>query len=185
MRLETYVDETFCEQPCCEQTLREAIRSQRDDLETLRETLREDPSELERTRLGRTLNRLSTYLRLDDDCDEAREYCEEAIDIWRDLGRDRATFLARLRRAAIDVRRGRFDEAERQVDDLVDEAADDPFTVYRDFALELRGRLHARAGRAEQATDDLDRALEFRRNDDRDRLVQQTRRLLELARRDL
>lgn len=185
MRLETYVDDNFCDRACCRETLREAIRSQRDDLETLRETLRKAPSELERTRLGRTLNRLSTYLRLTDECDEACAYCEEAIDIWRDLGRDRATFLARLRRAALDVRRGAFAEAEDRLDALVDEAADEPFTVYRDFALELRGRLHARAGRPEQAIADLELALEFRREDGRDRLVAQTERLLELARRDL
>jgi tetratricopeptide (TPR) repeat protein len=185
MRLETYVDETFCERARCEETLREAIRSQRDDLETLRETLRTDPSELERTRLGRTLNRLSTYLRLTDECDRACEYCDEAIEIWRDLGRERATFLARLRRAALDIRREAFAEAERRLDELVEEAADEPFAIYRDFALEFRGRLHARRGRREQAVEDFERALELRRNDGRDRLVQQTEHMLELARRDL
>ncbi len=180
MRLQTRVDARFCEQPVDAQKLRRAIREQRDELRTLRERLRGEPSELERTRLGRTLNRLSRYLRLDDACQEAGELCREAIDIWEALGRERAAYLARLRLAAIEMRAGRLDEAHRRADRLVDEASDPPYGIYRDFALELRGRIHARRNEIDRALEDLRAALEFRRDEQRTRLVERTERVLEL-----
>ena len=182
MRLATHFDDRLRERADSEEALRGAIAEQRRDLEAIRARLADAPGELERSRLGRTLNRLSEYLHLAGEYDEACELCEEAIATWRDLGRDRAMFLARLRRADIAMAAGDLEEALDETDALVDAAGDEPFAIYRDFALELRGRVRANLGEVDDAVADLERAYERRADEGRDRLADRTERLLALTR---
>jgi len=182
MRLETHFDDQLRERADAEDRLRKAIAEQRADLETLRDRLADETEQLDRTRLGRTLNRLADHLRLAGDCKEARRLCDEAIAIWRDLGRRRAVFLARLRRADIETTRGRHGAALEEGDALVEAADDEPFAIYRDFALELRGRVRARSGDPDGAVADLEEARTIRRREGRDRLAVRTESLLALVR---
>lgn len=181
MRLETQFDDNLRERADDEQQLRAAIEKERRDMQSLRDELAENPETLDRTRLGRTLNRLSEHLKLADEYDEACNLCEEAIAIWQDLGRDRAVFLARLRRAEIEAVRGHLDAAIDEADALVEATDDEPFAIYRDFALECRGRVRAMAGETEAGLADLERALERRHDEGRDRLAERTEQLLERA----
>ena len=184
MRLPTHFDDRLRERADSEEALRQAIDEQRRDLEAIRARLADAPEQLERSRLGRTLNRLSEYLQLAGECGEACELCDEASAVWRDLGRDRAVFLARLRRADVAVAAGDLDDALDEADALVDAAGDEPFAIYRDFALELRGRVRANLGEVDAAIEDLERARERRADEGRDRLVERTERLLALIREE-
>ena len=182
MRISTSFDEQLREQALCADPLEEAIASGRDDLATLREKLRKSPNELDRTRLARVLNRLSDHLRLADQLDDALAYSDEAIEIWRSFGRERAAYLAQLRRAKILFRSSRGTEGLSEANALVEQADAPPFEIYRDFALQLRGRIHAGEHDFGAAVADLEEALEIRRRRGRQRLVERTERLLELVR---
>jgi tetratricopeptide (TPR) repeat protein len=125
------------------------------------------------------LNRLGLHLKLRGDYDEAREYLEEAVEIWEDFDRRRAAYLATVRATAVEMCCDRLKAAEARADALVEAGERAPFEIYRDFALELRGRIRARGGDLEAARRDLRESLELRRDADRDRLAERTRRILE------
>lgn len=179
MRIRREIGDDLRERAVDEESLRSAIASAREDLEALRARLERADDELDRTRLGRVTSRLADYLSLAGDHDEARRLCQEAVEIWRSFGRERATFLARLRRAANEFRSGRLGAALRSAETLVEEAEEAPFELYRDFALELQGRIRAARGEIDDGCADLRRALALRRERDRGRLVERTESLLE------
>lgn len=179
MRIQKKIGDDLRERAVDEERLRSAIASAREDLEALRDRLEHTDERLDRTRLGRVTSRLADYLSLAGDHEEARRLCDEAIEIWRSFGRERATFLARLRSAAIEFRSGRLGAALRRAETLADEAEEAPFEIYRDFALELRGRIRGARGELGEGRADLRRALTLRRERDRGRLVERTESLLE------
>lgn len=179
MRITTHVDSSFRERPDDPERLEEARRDKKRDLASLRENLEEERDELNVTRLGRTLNRLSEYAKLAGDLEEALTYGREAADIWKELDRNRAAFLARLRCVECRFFRGDDRNALERLDDLVEQTEDEPFEIYRDFALEVRGRCRCADARTEAGSADLQRALEIRRERGNDRLVEQTRHVLD------
>ena len=181
MRLTTHIDVSFRERADDPERLAEARREKRADLEELRASLAETSDELEVTRLGRVLNRLSEYAKLAGDDEQALEYGREALEIWRDLDRDRAAFLARLRCVEIQFFLGERDEALGGLDALVERTQSERFEVYRDFALVLRGRCRCAAGELEDGRSDLEQSLEIRRDRGNDRLIEHTRSILERA----
>lgn len=140
----------------------------------------EDPSELNVSHLGRELSRWADHLLLADRPAEALAHKEEAADIWRRLGRDKAAFLADLDTAEITFELGRPDDALAELDALVARSADEPYTVYRDFALELRARCLARLGRDEAAMADMQQALSLRQERGNAGQIAETERLLQL-----
>lgn len=179
MRLTTHYDDQLFERPDDPDQLREAIAAEREDLANLRAALQAESNELDRTRLGRTLNRLCDYLRLNDEPDAAREAGREALAIWKELERRKAAFLARLRLAKVERRAGAPADALDILADLIDSADDDELSIYRDFALEARALCHCGCGSTEDALADLDRALELRVERGSKRQIEATRRLIE------
>lgn len=179
MRIETRIGDDLLERPVDRDQLEEAIEGERDDLAALRDRLRESPNELDRTRLGRVLNRLGVHLKLAGEYDEACDCLEEAVEIWEEFDRRRAAYLARIRATAVEMCRDRLETAEARADELVEAGAEAPFEIYRDFALELRGRIRARRGDVEGGRRDLRESLDLRRDADRDRLAERTATLLE------
>lgn len=181
MRVPTEIGDDLRERAADPARLEAAIERERENYEALERKLGSAPNELDRTRLGRVLNRLGEHLRLAGDFDEAERCCAEAVEIWEDFGRDRAAYLARLRRADVDVHRDDLQAGARRADRLVRDAESEPFAIYRDFALELRGRVRTLAGRGAEGRADLREALRLRRQRDRQRLVERTERILEIA----
>jgi tetratricopeptide (TPR) repeat protein len=179
MRITTHVDSSFRERPDDPERLEEARRDKERDLASLRESLEEERDELNVTRLGRTLNRLSEYAKLAGDLDEGLDYGREAVDIWEELDRDRAAFLVRLRCVECRFFRGERREALDALDEMVERAEDEPFEIYRDFVLEVRGRCRCADARIEAGSTDLQNALEIRRERGNDRLIEQTRHVLD------
>lgn len=184
VQIETRIGDDLLEHAVDDDRLVDAIERERDDLRAIREKLQSSPNELDRTRLGRVLNRLGEHLTLSGEYSTARQHLEEAAAIWREFGRPRARFLARVRAAEVELARSNLEEAEREADQLVDDAATSPLEIYRDFALELRGRIRAKRGDRRGSHRDLRRCLDLRRDAGRDRLVDRTERLLDRIDRD-
>lgn len=179
MRIETRIDDDLLERAVDREQLEEVIERERDDLAALRDRLRESPNDLDRTRLGRVLNRLGVHLKLAGEYEEACDCLEEAVETWEEFDRRRAAYLARIRATAVELCRDRLETAEARADALVEAGSAAPFEIYRDFALELRGRIRARRGDVEGARRDLRESLDLRRGADRDRLAERTESLLD------
>jgi len=179
VRIETKIGSDWLERAVDDEGLEAAIDRERRDLAVVRRKLDESPNELDRTRLGRVLQRLGYHLLLRGEYRAAAARLEEASEIWKEFGRSRAAFLARSRRAEVELCRGELEEAERRADRLVDEAAEVPYRIYRDFVLELRGRIRAKRGDLDRSRRDLKACLEIRRERSRDRLAERVARLLE------
>src|SRR5690606_655295 len=109
--LRTFFDDDFREHAEDPAALKNGIEGERDAVAHLREQYEAEASEENHARLGRHLQRLSEYLRLDGAHTEALALKDEAIEIWRVLGRNKAYFLSRLQRAIIVLDAGQVDEA--------------------------------------------------------------------------
>lgn len=183
MRVDTQLGDGFRDRPVDDDQLQRALDREHDDLETLEAIPAEDRDELQTSRLGRVLNRLSRHHELAENYGDALQYGRRAVDVWDQLGRRRARFLAELRVARLRHHRGDTDAALEALDRLVEATDGGDLEVYRDFALESRGRVAAEAGETERAETDFARAIEIRRSEGRDALVEPTRRLRRRAAR--
>ncbi len=181
MQIRSYIADDLRRKPTSTKKLAMALVQQRKTADKMRQLALEEPSELNVSHLGRELSRLADHLLLAEKPARALPLKEEAVDIWHELGRDKAGFLAELDAAEIVFELGRHDAALEELDRLVERSEDEPFGVYRDFALELRARCLARCGRADEALADLEAALELRRARGNERQIEETERLLELV----
>lgn len=184
MQVTTHLDHTLRERADDPDELRDALKSEAADLQSVREALADSPNELDVTRLARVLNRLADHLRLDGRFDAAAEHATQARDIWRDMDRHRAAYLAELRRIhALGDQMEAPDSwrsAREACGALIDRArSQEDLEIYLDFALERRGIIAWRLDALEDAGDDLRAALEIRRERGVDRLVERTETVLE------
>jgi tetratricopeptide (TPR) repeat protein len=180
MQIKTYISDDLRRQPASTKKLAVALQKERESVAMMRRLAQDEPSELNLSHLGRELSRLADHLLLADSPDEALPLKVEAVDIWRELGRDKAVFLAELDAAEIVFELGRCDEALAELDRLVESSRTEALAVYRDFVLELRGRCLARAGQVGLAREDLEEAMELRCERGNARQIEETERLLEL-----
>ncbi|MFP4600826.1 MAG: hypothetical protein ACLFVJ_21430 [Persicimonas sp.] len=181
MKIRDHIADDLRRRPADLDRLGEALVQGRRTVAKMRALVEDEPSELNRSDLGRQASRLADHLLLADECDEALALKEEAVGIWRRLGRDKARFLAELDAAEIRFELGRRDEALADLDSLVAQSAKPAFQVYRDFALALRGRCRARTDDTAGGRADLQEALELRRERGNQRQIDHTKRLLELV----
>ncbi|MFB6263248.1 MAG: hypothetical protein ABEL76_06440 [Bradymonadaceae bacterium] len=180
MRIRTRVDDDLelrAEDP---EALEEAIEQTRTDVRQARAAWRENPGETELARLGRAQHQLAKYLLLAGEGRDARRAADRAGDVWEELERRPAAFLAGLRRADGLRLAGQTQRALEAFDELVDRAESEPQGTYLDFALEKRARCLVGRGAHDRARADLERCRSVRRERDRDRLVERTERMLEL-----
>jgi tetratricopeptide (TPR) repeat protein len=184
MQVTTHLDSSLRERADDPDELREALESEASDLRSVRQALADSPNELDVTRLARILNRLADHLRLDGRFEEAVEHATQARDIWQDLDRRRAAYLAELRR--VHALGDMMDDPDAWArgcsacDTLVHEAdADDELEIYLDFALERRGIIGWRLDGPDGALDDLEAALRIRRERGIARLVDRTETIIE------
>ena len=162
MNIRTYIDDELRIRPTSTEKLAVALQRERETLLAMRGEVERDPTTLNVSHLGRTLARLSDHLWLDGQRDEALALGGEALEIWEELGRDKAAYLQRLKLA--DYRASVGDSSDLEaLDELVDEASDEPLSVYRDFALEALARSSFGAGDYERALDAIEGALDVRR----------------------
>ena len=152
------------------------------ELPALREAAQKDAQgDGERADLGRLLGKLGRNLRLVGRTQEALEAQEEAAQIWHDLEREKAEFLARLYCAVLQGERGddaathdafaRLHERVRQ---------DDAFAVYEDFLLEYHARFLAERQQLDAARTHMARALALRTRRGNAGQIAQTRALIQL-----
>ncbi len=181
MKVRDHIADDLRRRPTDPDRLGEAVARGRQTVAKIRELADEEPSELHLSDLGRQVSRLADHLLLADECDEALALKEEAVGIWRRLGRDKARFLAELDAAETRFELGRSQEALAELDRLVEQAGEPEFEVYRDFALVLRGRCRARTGDTAGGLADLQEALELRRQRGSQRQIDHTQRLRELV----
>lgn len=179
MHVKTHFDSDLRRRADDPDILRQALAKEPVTVEAMRRLVAEDPSELNLSHLGREASRLADHLLLAGKPDEALPLKEEAVEIWRRLGRRKAEFLARLRAAEIVFELGRREQALEALGELLGEAQAPPVDIYRDFVLEARGRLLARRGMPEEARRDLQKALELRRERGSQKQVEETEQLLE------
>lgn len=183
MQIKSHIADDLRRRADSPETLADALPKERKTVAKMRELALEDPSELNVSHLGREASRLADHLLLAEELDEALRLKEEAIGVWRKLDRPKAIYLAELDAAEIVFELGRHDEALAEIDRLVEMSAAESFGVYRDFALELRARCLARCERAKEACEDLDEALELRRERGNARQIEETERLRKLIAR--
>jgi|GEM_PF-4377705 len=145
--------------------------------------------EKERADLGRALGKFARIARLNDQLRDARDAWEDAIEIWRELDRHKAMFLARLEQTVAlaesyiagdetielaEITR-RFEALEARI------ASDDTgkLSLYEDFVASHRGCWHAGRAEFEEASEHIGRALELRRARGNARHIEQTELLLD------
>ena len=182
MQVRTYVDQELRVRPDSESELEGAIEKERETVTSLRRDVDAEPSELNKSHLGRELNRLADHLFLADELEEATQLKEEALDIWRDLDRQKAAFLSRLNLAEFHFEAGHHGRAFDILEMLLDQSASGDTEVYRDFVREVYGRCAFRAGRIDEALEALEDALDIRRERGNDQQVEQTEHMLEIVR---
>jgi tetratricopeptide (TPR) repeat protein len=188
MQIKSYIDDDLRRRPTSPKKLAVALEQEREAVDKMRRLAQDDPSELNSSHLGRELSRLADHLLLAERPDEALPLKEEAVDIWRELGRDKAVFLAELDATEMVFEMAsdlvsdlaRREQAVEELDRLVEASELEALEVYRDFALEVRARCLARLGEIERARDDLDETLELRRSRGNARQIEQTERLIGL-----
>jgi tetratricopeptide (TPR) repeat protein len=156
-----------------------------------------DGEEKERADLGRALGKFARQARLNGQLSDALDAWTDAIEVWRELGRGKATFLAELEHTAtlaehllsvesdldgekLEEITGRFDALMARLSSSTDEGED--LSMYEDFIEEYRGRWHAQRAEIPEARAHMGRALELRRERGSARHIEQTERLLELLR---
>mgnify|MGYP000288850489 CR=1 FL=1 len=125
-----------------------------------------DVSEKERADLGRALGKFARVARLNDEPARALDAWKEAIEIWRELGREKARFLAELEYATTCAEDESGDGEDvttlfLSLQHRLDE--DEAFSLYADFLAEHRARWHAANARFDEALACITRALELRR----------------------
>ncbi|MGM0559141.1 MAG: hypothetical protein ACQEVA_22340 [Myxococcota bacterium] len=160
MNIRTYIDDDLRIRPTSTKKLAMALQRERETLMRMRDEAETDPSTLNISHLGRALARLSDHLWLDGQREAAVELGVEALGIWEQLERGKAAFLQRLKLTEYRVATGEADLS--ALDELVEEAQRDAFSVYRDFALEALARRSYHAGHYQQALDAIESALELR-----------------------
>lgn len=147
---------------------------------------REDPLVKAHADVGRQVGRLGEKYRLAGRYAEALACKDEALQVWRKLGREQAICLARIRRAVVLSCGAAQDGPEAFPDDGFSElhalcgetASRAELASYQDAVHEARAYAYARAGDLGRAVRDLETALgvrELRRNE---RAVERTRALL-------
>ncbi|RAL20277.1 hypothetical protein DL240_18025 [Lujinxingia litoralis] len=139
----------------------------------LRQLYAKEPGPLNASHLGRALQQRSLALRLQERYDEARQNKDEAIAIWRELGRAKATFLCRLQRALIDHQQGAYARAAETLEALEAEL-DAGCAVYTDQLAEARARCYHALGRRSDALAQIARALQVRQQRGNPRHIEAT-----------
>lgn len=182
MALRTFFDDDFREHAEDPAALKNGIEAERDAVALLREQFAAEASEENRARLGRHLQRLSEYLRLDGAYDEALGLKDEAIETWRVLGRNKAYFLSRLQRAIIVLDAGSVDEAVGTLEGLLEALDDETRIFYEDFVREAYARGLWHAGRRREACRQMERVLDMRAARGHSGHVEDTRARLERMR---
>lgn len=162
MSIPTFLEpEQLREQPVDEAELERVLRELKTTADAMRALHASEPTDENLSHLGRALQKQSEALRLAGSFDEARQTKEEAIRIWETMGRQKAHFLCRLKLAMIDHQAGEFERAALALEALEDELAQG-FAMYTDFLAEARARCYHALGRRDDATAQIQRALDFR-----------------------
>lgn len=142
----------------------------------------DDGSPLTRSHVGRATQRLSEACRFSGLLDEALELKDQAIAIWSDQQKTRATFLVRLQRAVV-LAELAHETAGAEMQELWESMegneALEPY--YVDFWLEYEARRLFRDGAPERAAALLHKALKFRRDHRASRIVDWTEHALTLV----
>jgi tetratricopeptide (TPR) repeat protein len=185
VRIERSLDENFVERAASPEQAVAAVEHFRVQVEVARGLCAVDRSGDNLGILGRELVRLADALRLADAVDEARDALVEALQVWEELDRDRAAFMARMKLADVEERGGCVETALTLWDGLMDESERAEVAMYRDFVLFGRGVCLWRQGRCREAVADLEAALDARQTAGRARLVAVTQAALARARGDL
>jgi tetratricopeptide (TPR) repeat protein len=177
MRIATTTTKTMREAPAEPEALSEAIEAERRTIAHLRERLAGRHDEVDETNLGRSLQRISEYLRLAQAFDEAFAAKDEAIEIWRKYGRKKAILLASFQRAVILHYAEHHEQALEEMTRLID-SLDDETGMYRDVFLEARARCLWEMGCSEDAHRDLAIVLDIRERRGKAQPIESTRELI-------
>lgn len=114
--------------------------------------------------LGRQLNRLASLRAGAGDAEGAIDAFDEAMAIWKRLGREKAHFVSSMRRSLVLARAGQADQALEAMNALIERAQIDPaYRPYYDTLALYRAAILAASGKKDRALEDLDRAIDVRR----------------------
>lgn len=193
----------FCEVARYPDRVRAWLAREERERETLEARWAREPEEKLKADLGRLLGRMGEHRRLLGEYEIAADLKHRTLGIWRDLGRQRAEWLAQLRLAVV------LDEALTAVGGLAINANDtitgadtanapteftalyartterEDLRAYQDTALEARALAWARRREKAASLADLDAALEIRSARNAAAAVARTQTLREIVARAL
>lgn len=190
----------FCEVARYPDRLRAWLVKEEREREVLEALCAREPEEKLKADLGRLLGRMGEHRRLLGEYEIAADLKHRTLNIWRDLGRLRAEWLARLRLAVVIDEALAAASAPDNASNSAANAANAPteFTAlyartveqeelraYQDTALEARALAWARRLNRTRALEDLDAALEIRIARNAAAAVARTRNLREILERAL
>lgn len=135
MRRDTFLDEHWIPCPSDPDAIQADMDTWTADLASSEADFARTGEVSDRADVGRALKRLSEGLALLHRWEEAKDAAERALGIWRDLGRDRAAFLASAHLARVQAYMGDMSSATATFERLLDLAADPEHhgAIYRDI----------------------------------------------------
>ena len=101
------------DQPVHPERFERALTIARQNLRTARQPDGKRSHQEHQGILGRELQRLGNYLRINGELREAETLLREAVDLWTSMGRQRAEMLASIKLAAVIADSGDLPQAER------------------------------------------------------------------------
>lgn len=178
--IQTHIDENFIERPDEPDVLEAAVERQTKTLENLQRRYDESPTEALHADVGRALQRLSEWKRLQGDYQEALRLKDEAITVWAALGREKARTLTQLQKAETQHLAGDKDAAYTRFEFLIPRLkSNEELSVYLDFAYEWLARALMRDGRVSEALDAMSQCLLVREQRGNPEQLEHTRALVE------
>ncbi|MEM1349057.1 MAG: tetratricopeptide repeat protein [Myxococcota bacterium] len=135
MRRDAFLDDRWIPTPHDPDAIRADVARWRDDLVASEAHAARSGEGSDQADVGRALKRLSEGLALLHRWEQARAFAARALGIWRDLGRERAAFLATAHLAKVEAYAGDLDRAAARFERLLEAAADPEHhgAIYRDI----------------------------------------------------
>ncbi|WP_010529111.1 tetratricopeptide repeat protein [Lentibacillus jeotgali] len=141
---------------------------------------------LDKAEKGKSHGLLGTFLRIVGELEESKRHLNQAIVIFRELGRNQSVFVNQLRLASTYQWHNDFATSNKMFGELLETAENDPdYAEYQDFAYQHQGKNLFDQKQYREALDYFHKALELRADDRNSELIKSTETAIETCQKIL